>query len=214
MDLGDLAERRGAPGADCPDRFVGDHRVGARRRVRDGARKLRADDIERASRVAVIARLSQADDGDKARGQRRLGLGADQRVGFAVIGAAFGMAEDHMACARVAQHRGRNVACMRARGGAVAILAAKMDGRATHCLGHAGQKRGGRADQDVAGGRRPGLCQGADLGQACAGAVHLPVSGRQFPPHPSLRHCSSRKASRARLQASAGSSSAACGSRQ
>ena len=47
--------------------------------------------------------------------ERRLGLGAHQRVGLAMVGAAFGMADDDMGRAGIRQHRGRNVAGMGAR---------------------------------------------------------------------------------------------------
>jgi hypothetical protein len=103
-----------------------------------------------------------------------------------MVGAAFGMADDHMGRTRVGQHRGRDVAGVRAGGGRVAILPAQRDGAASGASGHPGQQRRGRAEDDLDRRRGVGRDEAVDLGQAVARAVHLPVSCRKPAPHPIL----------------------------
>ena len=87
---------------------------------------------------------------------RRLGLGAHQRVVLAMIGAALGMADDHMGRAGIGQHVGGDVAGMRARAGRVAVLTADGDRTVAGASGKGCDQRRRRADQHVA---------------ACAGAA-------------------------------------------
>ena len=129
VDLGDLRHGRRAPGADRPDRLVGDSELLGREPIRQRARELARDHGERLARVALGQRLADADDGARApRAAPPRTLAAHQRVALAMIGAALGMAEDDVAAAGIAQHRGADVAGMRALLGRVAILAAERDG--------------------------------------------------------------------------------------
>ena len=96
VDFGDFGDRGGAAGADGPDRFIGDDEACRRGIGRDGAVKLRSDHVERLARVAFGFGFADADDCDQPGSDGGFGLGEDMRVGFAMIGAAFGMTENHM----------------------------------------------------------------------------------------------------------------------
>ena len=67
-----------------------------------------------------------------------------------MIGAALGMAHDHCRAAGILQHVGRNVAGVGATHIPVAILATHLDTRALHDRFHPPDKRGRRANQDLA----------------------------------------------------------------
>ena len=56
------------------------------------------------------------------------GLGVDERIGLAMIGAALGMTDDDGGGAGVGKHLGRDVAGMGAGGERMAILRAEQDG--------------------------------------------------------------------------------------
>ena len=71
MHLRDIGRRRRQPGADRPDRLVGDHQVVRRRAVRQRAVELRADHVERAPGVALVLGLADADDRESAPRARR-----------------------------------------------------------------------------------------------------------------------------------------------
>ena len=96
--------------------------------------------------VALGLGLADADDGEEAGAPGGGGLGGDERVGLAVVGAALGVADDDRHGAGVGEHLGGDVAGVGARGLRVAVLAAEREGAA----GEAGEQRRGRADQDVA----------------------------------------------------------------
>jgi hypothetical protein len=72
---------------------------------------------QRLARFTLGQRFAQANDRGETCAMRCFGLGTHNLVGFTVIGAAFGMANDHGRCAGVGQHLGRNVARMSAGGG-------------------------------------------------------------------------------------------------
>src|SRR3546814_18361401 len=94
MDFRDIVHRRGAPGADRPDRLIGDDKHRARAGVRYRPVKLAADDIEGPAGIALRLGFTNADDADKAMPDHGLRLGADFFAGFLLIGAAFAMADD------------------------------------------------------------------------------------------------------------------------
>ena len=73
------------------------------------------------------------------------GLGVDERVGLAVIGAALGMADDDGGGAGIGQHLGGDIAGMGAGGERMAILRAEQDGAS-------GQRRQRAWASSVAGG--------------------------------------------------------------
>ena len=115
--------------------------------------------------------------------QRRLGLGPHDGVGLAMVGAALGMADDHVAGAGIAQHLGGDVAGMGAARLGVAVLAAHQHAAALHRLGDRHHQGRGRADQHLAVGPAgllhavgDALRQRQRIGLQ---AVHLPVAGNQ-----------------------------------
>src|SRR3546814_7801955 len=97
MNFRNVAHRRGAPGADRPDRLIGDDKHRARAGARYRTIKLAADDIEGPAGIALRLGFTNADDDDKAMPDHGLRLGADFIAGFMLIGAAFAMArsEEH-----------------------------------------------------------------------------------------------------------------------
>ena len=131
--------------------------------------------IERLAALALFQRFTDADDGFQACALHALGLLRHCFISLAVVGAAFGMAQDHMARAHVLQLRSGDVAGVRARGLGMAILPAGRDALGRHGL----DQHRGRADQHVAAGLGPGQ-KLVDLGQGGQGSVHLPVAGGKF----------------------------------
>ena len=149
MNLSDLGNRRGAAGADGPDRFISHDQRGGGGIVGDRAVKLAADHLQRAARVALRLGFTDADDRGQTGDKGGLRLGFDQGVAFAMaafakVGAAFGMAEDDISGPRIAQHGSRDVTGMGTRGVRVAILPAQCQVRPFGRPVHLRQQRGGR----------------------------------------------------------------------
>src|SRR5207302_1557307 len=94
MNLLDIIRRRREPGADRPDRLVGDHQIGRGRSLRQRSLQLPAADIERLSGIALRPGLADADDRGQARAPGGFRLLPDQGVALAVIGATLGMADN------------------------------------------------------------------------------------------------------------------------
>jgi len=174
VDGGDVGLGGRAAGANGPDRLVSHD---SSEIIRQRLGQLPADHRLRLAGQALRLRLPDAGHGDQPCRQRRLHLGAHHRIRLRMVGAAFGMAEDDMGGAGIAQHGGRDVAGMRALGRRMAILRADGDrpAREQGCQGR--HMREGRADQQVGGqpggagahrlSQRPGLPQRA---------VHLPIA--------------------------------------
>src|SRR3546814_48602 len=129
VHLRDVGRRGGAACADRPDRLVGDDEAARLHAHGDGALHLARDHRQGLLGVALLLGLADADDGHQPGAERRLGLGAHLRIGLVVVGAPLGMADDDVAAADVAQHPRGGVAGVRARPGAVAVLAAEGDAR-------------------------------------------------------------------------------------
>ena len=127
VHLGDICRRRGQPGADRPDRLVGDDEIGRARRLGNRAAQLPADDGERLARLALALRLADADDGGKPGAMGGRGLGADLGVLLAVVLAALGMADDREGRPGIGEHLGGDVAGEGAGFLGVAILPADRD---------------------------------------------------------------------------------------
>ncbi len=68
-----------APGADRPDRLIGDDQILARGAVRYGAGELADHDLQRPAGIALGLALADADDGDEPGPPSGLGLEAHQR---------------------------------------------------------------------------------------------------------------------------------------
>ena len=124
MRLCDVRCGRREPGADGPDRLVGDHGVRGRCSVRNGAVDLAAEHVERLLGVAFLAGFSNANDRDEARAPCCLGFRVDICVGFLVDGAPLGMTYDGECRSRVGEHLGRDIARVGARGRVMAVLSA------------------------------------------------------------------------------------------
>ena len=115
------------PGADRPDRLVGDDEVGGGRAVGQRAMQLSPDDIERAA-ASRSSRVSPTQT--MARQLRPPGgarLGRHLGVGFLVIGAALRVPDDDGAGAGVLEHFRRHVAGEGAGRLGVAVLPADRD---------------------------------------------------------------------------------------
>ena len=115
----------------------------------------------------------------------RLGLGAHRFVPLAVVGAAFGMAHDDKATARVAQHFGADISGMGARRRRVTVLSTQDDRAGVESPVQLGEQRRRRAHDDVApwrGAERLGGKTARKGDTVGAQTVHFPVSGNQLAP--------------------------------
>ncbi len=106
VHLGNVAGRSGEPGADGPDRLVGQHRVGGADPVRQRCESCLLHHRERQAGPALARGLADADDGREAGAMRGQRLAPHVAGAFAVIGAALGMAHDDGAGARIPEHLG------------------------------------------------------------------------------------------------------------
>ena len=138
--------------------------------------------LSKAERGALVRALADADDGLEAVAERVIGLGANLLVGFALIGAAFAVADDDQPRSRLLEHRRRNVTGMRAVFLRMEVLRADRDPVRP---GDGGRDQGeGRADRDVDPGRfSGGDCDRRQFGKLGEVAVHLPVAGDQLAVH-------------------------------
>ena len=86
----------GFPGADGPDRLVGDHQVGGflGRDFVEGAETLAAQDVVGEFGFAFFEDFSHADDGDESGFEGGLELEVDGVIGLAEVLAAFGVSDD------------------------------------------------------------------------------------------------------------------------
>ena len=110
----------------------------------------------------------------------RGGLGAHQGIGFTVIGAPFGMADDDVSATDVGQHLGANVAGVRAHLVVRAVLAAEFDRSASEHHLERMQKQRRRTYHDVASRRciLSEFTQHRNLERGCLKQpIHLPIAG-------------------------------------
>src|SRR5580704_250700 len=130
MHAGHVGERWGPPGADRPDRLVGNDETRGVGALRHGAGELAEDNRLLPSGLTLGARLADAEDRDKPGPPRAADLGADFGIALAVPVAALGMAENDVCAAGILQHLGADISGEGAllRGGA--ILAAQRDNTA------------------------------------------------------------------------------------
>lgn len=141
-----------------------------------------ADYAERLTGFALLARFTDTDDRDQAGHDRRFRLRANQRRSLAVIAAAFGMSQNHITGAGIANHPGRDITGVRTAGIRVTVLCADQNGAIATMPGDRGQQGGRWADQNIDPGRG---CQGGlrlqlvEKTQIRAQAMHLPVPGNQ-----------------------------------
>src|SRR5690606_40790120 len=91
--------------------------------------ELAGDDLFGFAAVALGFGFANTDDDAEADGQRRFGLGLHVGIAFAMIGAAFAMADDDEAGAGVLEHGGRDIPGVSAAFCRVAILRTHPDQR-------------------------------------------------------------------------------------
>ena len=125
---------------------------------------MRAHDRAGLAGIALGARLADTDDGKEAGAPRRKRLGAHHGIGFAVVVAAFGMADDDGTGAGIFEHFGGNIAGIGAGRFGMAVLAADGDARALRQRRKARHQRGWRAYYKVGIGQAAGA--GDDLPRA------------------------------------------------
>jgi len=166
-------------GADRPDRLVGQDQLGVAEPFGERAGELAGDHRDMIAGEALGLGLADADDRLEAGGERGLGLGADDRVGLALLGAALGMPDDDQPRARFLEHRHRDAAGMGPARLEVAVLCADQEPAAA---GDGGRDQGERrADGDVdSGGLARRVGDRRELGQSGEAAVHLPIADDQL----------------------------------
>ena len=84
VNLGHVGRRRRQPGADRPDRLIGDDEIADAPSGSEPS-SWRADDVAGAAGLALGARLADANNGDQPGPMRRHGLGAHLGIGFVVV---------------------------------------------------------------------------------------------------------------------------------
>ena len=184
-----LLGRRRPPGADGPDRLVGDDgaRPGPRRRTARAPHRAAAPTtacVRPASRSASCSPTHRI--GIRPARQRRGELARHQRIVFAVQRAPLGMADDHVVAADVLQHRGGHLAGE----GALAPRRTRPARRARPALPRSSppglvrdRRTAGRPRSSTRSSVTPaddGLEQRRVLG---ARPVHLPVAGDDLASH-------------------------------
>src|SRR6266571_15008 len=102
-----LARRRVFAGADRPDRFVGERRVGERSRPGGGEHRieLAPDHAFGLAALALFQGLAHAQNRSQAGALGRDELGGDSAVVLCIQAATLGMADDREAAAELLQHR-------------------------------------------------------------------------------------------------------------
>ena len=176
-------------GADRPDRLIGDDGVGRGAGRRKRALELAPHDVERLAVPPLVPGLANADDRFQSGPMGRPGLGGDDGVALAVVGATFRMADDHRLGAGICQHLGGDVSGMGAVIVRVAILGAEQNGASGQHHGGLKEQRRRRTDQDIGVGPRAfrqTIEQRPDLGEIRAQAMHLPIAGDE---RPDCTHC-------------------------
>ena len=113
MDFGNVGSRRREPGANGPNRLIGNNEVRATATVGQRAVKLTptTPNVLPASRSA---RCSPTQLLQSSRPASCLSLGTYLGVGLVMVGAPLRMPNNHCTCTGVRQHLSRNVASVRA----------------------------------------------------------------------------------------------------
>lgn len=110
VDLGDLGGLRGPPGPDGPERLVGEEEI---RNLLAGRSQGFENRIERPEKhllgapgVPLEGGFPETENGTKPRGEGLADLAGDEPVTLPLIATPFGVADDDVAAAAVAQHAG------------------------------------------------------------------------------------------------------------
>ena len=149
----------------------------------ESAAELGGHDLHGPAGLAIGEQLADAQDGPQARRDRPSQLLADQLVRFLSVAAALGVAEDDPR-GQAVEHRGRDLARVRAGQLVVDVLGPDGDVLARERVAYRGQADEGRAD-DPHHARLLGPggdCRG-QLSSVRGGGVHLPVGGNDQRSH-------------------------------
>ena len=105
---------RREPGANGPNRLIGNNEVRATATVGQRAVKLTANHSQCLARLTLRALFADADYRSQAGPPGCLSLGTYLGVGLVMVGAPLRMPNNHCTCTGVRQHLSRNVASVRA----------------------------------------------------------------------------------------------------
>ena len=152
---GDILDRRGATAANRPHRFIGDHRILGAGAGWDRIGQLPGDRRKSVAVVTLGFSFTNTDHRHHAGVLRGGRLVPHQGVAFAMIGAPFGVADNHRLAAQFGQHRRANVAGMGAGGGRVTVLRAQGDRAGSQGRTHRRQPWERRADQQIGAAHGP-----------------------------------------------------------
>src|SRR5690606_11859138 len=100
---------------DCPYRLISDDCILRIHAIRQGTRQLRAYNVQRALRLALIGCLADAHDCDQTGSPGGFSFGANDLIAFVMIGPALRMTDNDMRRACFLEHLGRDIASMRTR---------------------------------------------------------------------------------------------------
>lgn len=179
MDGRDIRLGRGPPGADGPNRLIGDDATRRGETVRQAAGQLPGDHRLRLARQPLRLALADTDNGDQARSQCSLRLGPHHGIRLAMISPALGMAEDHIGCPDVPQHGRGHIAGMGPLGRRMTVLPAQRHPALGQGSAHGHQVGKGWADQQLGSRLRAGLHGFRKGGCLPQRPVHLPIAGDQ-----------------------------------
>ena len=177
-----MIDCRHATCADGPNWLIGEDYILQTLKTLGRAKDLTAHHIQRTIIISLLLGFPDAQDGRQTCQAGLLRFGSDVGVGFTVIRAALGMADDDISRARFGDHLCAEIACVCARGCHVAILRADCHSVMHSCKGR--QQRGRWANHDVCPCVRS-LANMMDLIGHGTRSVHFPIANRKFP----TRHC-------------------------
>ena len=176
-----LLGRGHQPGADGPDRLIGDDDVAQARAVEllEALLHLVAQLALGVAGLALVLGLADAEDRLQAGVERGRDLLRQRAVGLVVVLAALGVAEHDAVDVELGEHRRRDLAREGAGGRLVHVLRVDLDARAARGVDDGLQVGERHADGDVDAvcgrdAREQGLDEGLRLGDRL---VHLPVAG-------------------------------------
>src|SRR5690606_24435232 len=127
VHLADFFKGRRATRADGPDRLVGNDDFMMLGSVRDRGSELGRNHRFGISGIALDLGFADTDNRLKSGANGGFSFCADDFIGFAMVGAPLGVADNDILSARISQHPGRDVPGMGARSLSMAILPAGND---------------------------------------------------------------------------------------
>ncbi len=169
---------RYAPSANRPYRFI---RHNAGKPIRQACRHLRAHNRLRLPGITLRRSFAHTHNRQQPGCHRRRHFGANLRIRFAMIGAAFRMAQNHRHRAAIGQHHRGNIPGMRPLHRHRTILPANRHPAASQPRRHRRQLGCRRAHQQLGPARpRPGGDRIGQRRRISGQPVHLPVTRNQW----------------------------------